>query len=41
MLVRMRKNGNLHTLLVGTLTGIITTENGMGVSQKPKNRSTT
>ena len=40
MLVRMQRNGNPLTLLVGMLTGTDTVENSMEVPQKVNNRAT-
>ena len=41
MLVKMRKNGNPGTLLVGIEIGAATVEDSTEVSQKVKNRTTT
>ena len=40
MLARMRRKGNLLTLLVGMQTGAATLENSTEVAQKVKNRTT-
>ena len=40
MLKRVWKEGNSPTLLTGMLTGATTTEKGMNIPQKTKNRVT-